>query len=259
MADNDVDGDALTKWDPALTKRLVDVLRPIVNRYFRFEVHDLGRIPATGALLVSNHSGGTVATDIPTFSVAFYDQFGYDRPIYTLSHDILSVGLTKDFFQRAGFIPASRDNAARALAADAVVMVFPGGDHDAMRPTLQQNVIDFKGRTGYVKTAIDAGVPIVPVVSIGGQEDPILPDPGNVVGQATGIETASAQRAVSDLCGLSVRAERRRGQLAATDQDRHASAGANRHRRRVRHQRRRRRRRRTCSGRHADRAEPVGE
>ncbi|MBJ7337156.1 1-acyl-sn-glycerol-3-phosphate acyltransferase [Mycolicibacterium sp.] len=188
MADNDVDGDALTKWDPALTKRLVDVLRPIVNRYFRFEVHDLGRIPASGALLVSNHSGGTVATDIPTFSVAFYDQFGYERPIYTLSHDILSVGLTKDFFLRAGFIPASRDNAARALAADAVVMVFPGGDHDAMRPTLQQNVIDFKGRTGYVKTAIDAGVPIVPVVSIGGQETQFFLTRGTWLAKRLGLK-----------------------------------------------------------------------
>jgi 1-acyl-sn-glycerol-3-phosphate acyltransferase len=49
-------------------------------------------------------------------------------------------------------------------------MVFPGGDYDATRPTLAQNVIDFNGRTGYVRTAIDAGVPIVPVVSIGGQE-----------------------------------------------------------------------------------------
>jgi 1-acyl-sn-glycerol-3-phosphate acyltransferase len=32
------------------------------------------------------------------------------------------------------------------------------------------NVIDFKGRTGYVRVAIETGVPIVPVVSIGAQE-----------------------------------------------------------------------------------------
>ncbi len=100
----------------------------------------------------------------------FYDRFGYDRPLYTLSHDILSVGPAKQFLQQLGFIPASRDNAARALASDAAVMVFPGGDYDATRPTLAQNVIDFNGRAGYVRTAIDGGVPIVPVVSIGGQE-----------------------------------------------------------------------------------------
>ncbi len=30
------------------------------------------------------------------------------------------------------------------------------------------------GRTGYVRTAIEAGVPIVPVVSIGGQETQLV-------------------------------------------------------------------------------------
>jgi 1-acyl-sn-glycerol-3-phosphate acyltransferase len=160
----------VAKWDPELTKRVVGILRPVVKRYFRSEVKDLGRIPARGALLVSNHSGGPTTTDLPTFAVDFYDRFGYDRPLYTLSHDILSVGPTKKFLQQLGCIPASRDNAARALADDAAVMVFPGGDYDATRPTLAQNVIDFNGRTGYVRTAIEAGAPIVPIVSIGGQE-----------------------------------------------------------------------------------------
>jgi 1-acyl-sn-glycerol-3-phosphate acyltransferase len=62
------------------------------------------------------------------------------------------------------------DNAAKALRAGGVVVVFPGGDCDVYRPTVLQNVIDFNGRTGYVRTAIEAGVPIVPAVSIGGQE-----------------------------------------------------------------------------------------
>jgi 1-acyl-sn-glycerol-3-phosphate acyltransferase len=160
----------VAKWDPTLTERVVGVLRPVVKHYFRSEARNLARIPKRGALLVSNHSGGPTTTDLPTFAVHFYDKFGYDRPLYTLSHDILSVGPTKQFFQSIGFIPASRDNAARALASDAAVMVFPGGDYDATRPTLKQNVIDFNGRTGYVHTAIEAGVPIVPIVSIGGQE-----------------------------------------------------------------------------------------
>jgi 1-acyl-sn-glycerol-3-phosphate acyltransferase len=177
----------IAKWDPELTKRVVGILRPVAKRYFRSEVKDLGRIPAGGALLVSNHSGGPTTTDLPTFAVDFYDRFGYDRPLYTLSHDILSVGPTKKFLQQLGFIPASRDNAARALASDAAVMVFPGGDYDAMRPTLNQNVIDFNGRTGYVRTAVDAGVPIVPVVSIGGQETQFFLTRGTWLAKRLGI------------------------------------------------------------------------
>ena len=118
----------VAKWDPSLTRRVVGVLRPVVKRYFRSEVRNLDRIPKGGALLVSNHSGGPMTTDVPTFAIDFYDRLGYDRPLYTLSHDVLSIGPAKQFFQRTGFIPASRDNAARALASDAVVLVFPGGD-----------------------------------------------------------------------------------------------------------------------------------
>jgi len=56
------------------------------------------------------------------------------------------------------------------LTSGAVTIVFPGGDYDSFRPTFQSSVIDFNGRTGYIRTALKAGVPIVPVVSIGGQE-----------------------------------------------------------------------------------------
>jgi 1-acyl-sn-glycerol-3-phosphate acyltransferase len=177
----------IAKWDPDLTKRVVGILRPVAKRYFRSEVKDLGHIPAGGALLVSNHSGGPTTTDLPTFAVDFYDRFGYDRPLYTLSHDILSVGPTKQFLKQIGFIPASRENAASALASDAAVIVFPGGDFDAMRPTLAQNVIDFDGRTGYVRTAIDAGVPIVPIVSIGGQETQFFLTRGTWLAKRLGI------------------------------------------------------------------------
>jgi 1-acyl-sn-glycerol-3-phosphate acyltransferase len=51
-----------------------------------------------------------------------------------------------------------------------VVMVFPGGEWDGSRPFYKANTIDFNGRTGYIRTALDAGVPIVPTVSIGGHE-----------------------------------------------------------------------------------------
>ena len=67
-------------------------------------------------------------------------------------------------------------------------MVFPGGDFDATRPTLQQNLIDFNGRTGYVRTAIEAGVPIVPIVSIGGQETQFFLTRGDWLAKKLGVK-----------------------------------------------------------------------
>jgi hypothetical protein len=61
------------------------------------------------------------------------------------------------YLGRIGTIHANPENAAKAFHSGAVVLVYPGGDYDAYRPTLSQNVIDFNGRTGYVKVAIETG------------------------------------------------------------------------------------------------------
>lgn len=60
------------------------------------------------------------------------------------------VGPTAELLRRMGYIRATRDNAAAALRAGAVVIAFPGGDCDAYRPTWSRNIIDFCGRTGRV-------------------------------------------------------------------------------------------------------------
>jgi 1-acyl-sn-glycerol-3-phosphate acyltransferase len=84
--------------------------------------------------------------------------------------------------RRIGFIRANHENAASALRSNGIVVVFPGGDYDAYRPTSTQNVIDFGGRTGYVRAAIEAGAPIVPMVSVGGQETQLFLTRGTSLG-----------------------------------------------------------------------------
>jgi 1-acyl-sn-glycerol-3-phosphate acyltransferase len=161
----------IAKWDPGFTERVMGVLRPLLKTYHRAEMRGLDSFPsAGGALVVSNHSGGLFAMDVPVFASGFYDRFGYDRPVFTLSHDLLLTGPTADFFTKVGFIRANHENAGEALSSGGVVIVFPGGDYDVYRPTLSESKIDFGGRTGYVRAALNAGVPLVPTVSIGGQE-----------------------------------------------------------------------------------------
>jgi 1-acyl-sn-glycerol-3-phosphate acyltransferase len=167
----DVERTETSKWDPGLTERVIGLIRPLIKGYHRAEVRGLDAFPPSGALVVSNHSGGLFPMDVPVFATAFYEKFGYDRPVYTLSHDMLFTGPLADFFVRTGFIRASHGNADEALRSGGVVVVFPGGDYDVYRPTLSENTIDFDGRTGYVRAAINAGVPIVPAVAIGGQEN----------------------------------------------------------------------------------------
>ncbi|ETW21362.1 1-acyl-sn-glycerol-3-phosphate acyltransferase [Mycobacterium gastri] len=177
----------IEKWDRSLTEHVITLTRPIVKRYFRSEVRGLDNIPPGACLVVSNHSGGLVSVDLSVFAVGYYDKYGYDRPLYALGFDTLFAGPAGEFFKRTGVIRATRDNAAKALAAGAVVLVFPGGDFDVYRPTLRENVIDFGGRTGYVTTAVAANAPIVPAVSIGGQEGQFFLTRGRRLAHALGL------------------------------------------------------------------------
>ena len=178
----------ITEWDPGFTERLVNAAGPIARRWFRFEVRGLDSLPPKGgALIVSNHSGGMLTPDVLIFASAFYGRFGYDRPLYTLGHDGMFAGPVAGFLTRLGVIRANPENTARALRSGGVVLVFPGGVYDAYRPTLAENVVDFNGRTGYVRSAIDAGVPIVPTVSIGGQESQLFLTRGSWLAKRLGL------------------------------------------------------------------------
>ena len=176
--------------DPEYIRRALPGLRAMSDVYFRGEVRGLGNIPAEGpVLLVGNHSGGTLIADTFVFAQAFYDHFGPDRVFHQLAHDLVfMVPGIRALLQPFGTVPASPDNMREALAKDAALLVYPGGDHESYRPSWQSSEIDFAGRKGFVRLALELGVPIVPVVAIGGQETALFLGQGHRVAQALRLD-----------------------------------------------------------------------
>jgi 1-acyl-sn-glycerol-3-phosphate acyltransferase len=178
--------DSFDAWDPEHIARTLPVLNPLLSAYFRSQVRGIENVPATGpALLVGNHSGGTMIVDTFLFTFAFYDHFGPDRRFHQLAHDIAAriPGL-----RRFGTVVASHDNARRAFAMDAPVLVYPGGDVETFRPSWHSDRIELAGRKGFVRLALDEGVPIVPVVSIGGQETALFVTRGQHLARALRLD-----------------------------------------------------------------------
>ena len=164
--------DPLRERDPENSRETLPALRLLSSLYFRADVRGLEKVPGTGpVLLVGNHSGGTLIADTFVFAQAFYDHFGPERPFHQLAHDLgFKVPGTRALVQRYGTIPASPEFMRRALDSDAALLVYPGGDHETYRPSWQSGEIGFDGRTGFVELAIEHGIPVVPVVALGGQE-----------------------------------------------------------------------------------------
>ncbi len=141
------------------------------DRYFRVEVEGWTRIPDEPSLLIGVHSGGALTMDAWTLVHAWYRRFGEERILHGTAHDVLMAapGLG-DYFRLGGVIPASRRGVTAALRAGHDVVVWPGGEQDAMRSWRKRDKAVLAGRKGFVRQAIRSGVPIVPVATVGGHD-----------------------------------------------------------------------------------------
>jgi 1-acyl-sn-glycerol-3-phosphate acyltransferase len=161
----------------------------LASLWFRGEVRGLGNIPEEGpVLLVGNHSGGNLTPDTTVLSLAFSGYFGVERPFYQLAHNLVLSMPGLSFLRKYGTVAASPQNARRALDAGAVLLVYPGGDYEVHRPSWERNRIDFDRRTGFLRLALDRNVPLVPVVSIGGQETALFLTRGEGLARALRLD-----------------------------------------------------------------------
>jgi 1-acyl-sn-glycerol-3-phosphate acyltransferase len=195
--------DPLKRRDPAYIERTLPALRMTSELYFRADVRGLEHIPAQGpVLLVGNHSGGTWIADTFIFVQHFYDHFGPQRRFHQLAHDLVfKVPGLRALVERYGTVPASPANMGRALRRGAALLVYPGGDHETFRPSWESDRVDFAHRTGFVELALEHGVPIVPVVSIGGQETALFLGRGRRIARALKLDRSLRLKVLPPVIG----------------------------------------------------------
>jgi 1-acyl-sn-glycerol-3-phosphate acyltransferase len=176
--------------DPAWIESQLRWLQPLADLYFRGEVRDMDRLPATGpVLVVGNHSGGLATPDTWVFMVNFMRHFGTAREAYALAHNVvMGLPLAGTWLRRVGTLPAHPDCARAALRRGASVLVYPGGDEDVFRPWSARNRIRLAGRTGFIRLALQERVPVQPVVSIGGHETVFIASDGRRLARILGLE-----------------------------------------------------------------------
>lgn len=179
----------LDERDPDYIREKLPQLWLAASIWCRGEVRGLGNVPDHGpVLLVGNHSGGNMTPDTVVFTLAFSTYFGVERAFYQLAHNLVLSMPGLGFLRKFGTVAASPANARKALDCGAALLVYPGGDYEVHRPTWQRNRVDFGGRHGFIRLAIEQDVPIVPVVSIGGQETALFITRGERLAQLLALD-----------------------------------------------------------------------
>jgi len=153
--------------------RLADPMLNFYYRYwFRVEAEGIENVPMNGgALLVSNHSGA-LPPDAPMIMQAIRNEAEQPRPLYMLGEHWFKgypgVGMLAN---KLGLVPAHPANAQRLLRDEGrLAIVFPEGQKGSRKVLWQRYKLRRFGRGGFVRTALRAGVPIVPIALVGGEE-----------------------------------------------------------------------------------------
>ncbi|HVQ49210.1 MAG TPA: lysophospholipid acyltransferase family protein [Mycobacterium sp.] len=161
----------LSAADEPTMQRQKYVWNFLVDHWFRMEFDGWENLPDPPVLLVGIHSGAPFVWDAWTVGVQWWRRFGQDRPLHGTAHDVLmAMPLIGRYFRAMGVLPAAPDSMATALAEGRDVAVWPGGEVDSLRPWSERDRANLAGRKGFVKLAIRAGVPIVPIATVGGAD-----------------------------------------------------------------------------------------
>ncbi|MGB8221714.1 MAG: 1-acyl-sn-glycerol-3-phosphate acyltransferase [Polyangiales bacterium] len=176
------------QFDPEFMRKLVPKMETFCS-YFRAEVRGMDDVLPSPVLLVGNHSGGIITPDTSAVYAAWYRARGFDDPLMGLAFDgIYGVPGWRELMRKIGQMPASTDNAQSALHEGRSVLLYPGGSYEVFRPWKDRNRIVFNGRKGFIRLALRAGVPVVPVVGHGGHETTVVLARGERFAKLLGLD-----------------------------------------------------------------------
>jgi 1-acyl-sn-glycerol-3-phosphate acyltransferase len=167
-------GRELDDW--GRSQRIFDLVEPLLDFYyhhwFRVDVEGIENVPSSGgALIVSNHSGA-LPPDAPMIMQAIRHEHSRPRPLYMLGENWFKgypgIGMLAN---KIGLVGAHPANAQRLLREEEhLVLVFPEGQRGSRKLYWQRYRLRRFGRGGFVRTAMRAGVPIVPAAVMGAEE-----------------------------------------------------------------------------------------
>jgi 1-acyl-sn-glycerol-3-phosphate acyltransferase len=153
--------------DRARYQRALGTAR-VLSRYFRPEYHgfDVFRRPG-GMMTVSNH--GLFGVESASLLVGIWDASG--RAIRGLGDRVLfNQPVVRRALASVGGAEGSPENAHLLLTRGEICWACPGGAREALASAKDRYRLFWEGHHGFVKSALRASVPIVPMAVVGSDE-----------------------------------------------------------------------------------------
>ncbi len=157
--------------DQGFINVLLPLMQFLYQNYWRVTVSGIEHVPNQGrALLVSNHSG-VLPFDGAMLGLALYNETASQRLPRALADSWFpTLPFISTLLHKTGQVPAHPATALRLLEQDELVAVFPEGTKGIGKPFRARYQLQRFGRGGFIKVALQAGAPILPVAVVGAEE-----------------------------------------------------------------------------------------
>lgn len=154
--------------DEALIKKIL-VPYKIIRSYCRVTVEGMENVPIGRCVLAANHTG-FLGLDYANLAISIHDATG--RIPRGVVHDAWFANESvADIARRIGLVPATVPTIVDLLKDGRLVVIFPEGEHGAFKSVTEETKYRlYEFRRGFVRAAMAAKAPIVPVAIVGGEE-----------------------------------------------------------------------------------------
>jgi 1-acyl-sn-glycerol-3-phosphate acyltransferase len=156
---------AFSGYDDAVAERFWQLVARASDR-LHVEIDGLARVPAGRALFVMNHAFGWDAM-LPIAAI----RRATGRRVWALGEHLWwRLPFVRRLAAAAGTVDGTPENVDALLAADELVLVLPGGLREAVKPASLRYRLQWGARHGFVRAALRANAPLVPLAGVGADE-----------------------------------------------------------------------------------------
>ncbi|WP_197377538.1 lysophospholipid acyltransferase family protein [Mycolicibacterium baixiangningiae] len=141
---------------------LIDLAKPYID--------GLDNLPADGRfLLVANHTANAMVESLLIPYVVHRELGVRVRPLVDRGMGEMR-GMMADLLAAFGGVVGHPDTAAELMRHNEAMLVFPGGGREVPKFKGEEYQLNWLGRSGFARLAIEHGYPIVPVGLVGGDD-----------------------------------------------------------------------------------------
>src|SRR2546421_5303689 len=147
------------------------IMAAFYRYWFRAETHGIENVPGQGpVLIVGNHAGNTFAWDAAMVGTSLFLEADPPRLARGLGEFYLpTIPFFNVFMARAGSVVGTPGNCRQLFERGECVLVFPEGARGFVKPYRKAYQLQRFG-LGFLRLALEHGVPILPVGIVGGEE-----------------------------------------------------------------------------------------